>query len=372
MLPSQRHLFDIPREVAWLNAASMTPLPRAVRAAGEAGVAAKTAPWGRAPDLVATLDGRVRAGAAALLGAKVVDIAITGAVSYGIATAARNLPLAPGARILLMAGEHPSHALAWTALAARAGGVIDSVARPADGDWTAAVLAAVADPARPPLGIAALTPLHWTDGSLLDLPTVADAVRDAGAALVVDATQAVGVLDVDVGRLAPDFLAFPTYKWLLGGYGLAFLYAAPHRQGGVPIEAHQGAYHEARLVDGARRYDRGELGDPVALGMAAAGMDVLRGWDRAALVGRLRHLTAALAEAAAEAGFTALPARLRPPHILGLRPPPAIAVGDVVAALADAGVHAAERGDVLRLGVHAYNDEADVARFADALRRAVR
>ena len=39
-----------------------------------------------------------------------------------------------------------------------------------------------------------------------------------------------------------------------------------------------------------------------------------------------------------------------------------------MAGLAAAGVHVAERGGQLRVGAHIYNDEADVARFAEALR----
>ena len=34
MLPSQRALFDIPREVCYLNAAAWSPLPLAVQEAG--------------------------------------------------------------------------------------------------------------------------------------------------------------------------------------------------------------------------------------------------------------------------------------------------------------------------------------------------
>jgi len=44
MLPSQRHLFDIPREVAYLNAAAWSPLPKAVQAAGHAAWRARPAP----------------------------------------------------------------------------------------------------------------------------------------------------------------------------------------------------------------------------------------------------------------------------------------------------------------------------------------
>ena len=41
MLPSQRALFDIPDHVCCFNAAAVGPLPRAVKEAGEVGVARK-------------------------------------------------------------------------------------------------------------------------------------------------------------------------------------------------------------------------------------------------------------------------------------------------------------------------------------------
>ena len=65
---------------------------------------------------------------------------------------------------------------------------------------------------------------------------MAPALRAQGAALLIDATHSVGVLDLDVRALDPDFVAFPTYKWLLGPYGRAFLYVARRHQGGVPLE----------------------------------------------------------------------------------------------------------------------------------------
>ena len=38
MLPSQRDLFDIPRDVCYLNAASWSPLPKATMEAGRKAV----------------------------------------------------------------------------------------------------------------------------------------------------------------------------------------------------------------------------------------------------------------------------------------------------------------------------------------------
>lgn len=109
MLDCQRDLFDIPREVAYLNAASFAPIPRAVRLAGEAGAAVKATPWriefGEAPAE------RVRAAAAAMIGAAAGDIALAGSISHAMANAARNLPVAAGSRIIHLAGEHSSNVL---------------------------------------------------------------------------------------------------------------------------------------------------------------------------------------------------------------------------------------------------------------------
>ena len=45
MLPSQRALFNIPRDVCYLNAASWSPLPLATQEAGRNAVARKGRPW---------------------------------------------------------------------------------------------------------------------------------------------------------------------------------------------------------------------------------------------------------------------------------------------------------------------------------------
>ncbi|MFC7542648.1 hypothetical protein ACFQU2_28635 [Siccirubricoccus deserti] len=87
MLASQRDAFDIPRDVAYLNAASWSPLPRAVQAAGHAGVGRKAQPWTLPAEYQPRQIARARAAAAALIGAVPEDVALVSSVSYGVATA---------------------------------------------------------------------------------------------------------------------------------------------------------------------------------------------------------------------------------------------------------------------------------------------
>lgn len=372
-LASQRDLFEIPREVAYLNAAAYVPLPRAVREAGQRGVTTKSFPWHMTNSHGTEISERARAAAAALLGTGADNVAITGAVSYGIATAARNLAIARGSRVLMIEGEFPSLALVWPELAEAAGATVEVVPRPADADWTAALLDAIERPGAPPVGLAALTPLHWSDGALIDLARVVPAVQRQGGRVVIDATQAAGVLPLDLGALKPDFLAFPTYKWVLGPYSLAFLYVAPEHQEGRPLEDHGPARSPGSnsYVASARRFDRGERNDPVGLPMAAVGLEQVLAWNADAVRARLRGLTDALGEAVAGLpGIAMLPRALRAPHILGLRFHGGLPPG-LVDRLAAGGVHVADRQGVMRVSPHVYNDEDDVARFAASLRGAL-
>ncbi|MCJ2086884.1 aminotransferase class V-fold PLP-dependent enzyme [Methylobacterium sp. E-005] len=363
-LPCQRHLFEVPAEVSYLYAAAWSPLPHCVRIAGETGLLTKRRPWDHPREMIPAWVERARAAAAGLIGAQPDDVAIVGAVSHAMAVAARNLAPVPGGRLLRVADEFPSLRFAFDRLAVVEGLTVEEVARPSDGDWTAALLTAIARPGAPPLALATLTPLHWTDGSLIDLDRLAPAVHAAGAALVIDATQAVGAIPVDVARWRPDFLAFPTYKWALGPYGLAFLYAAPHRQDGSALDEHVGNRSSAA---GARRYDRGELNNPVALPMAAAGLELIASWGVPAVAARLRGLTDRLADAIEALDLPTVPRSLRATHILGVRPPGGLPVG-LVESLRRNAVFASERAGALRLSPHVWVNDEDLARCVDAIR----
>src|SRR5262245_57068168 len=215
-----RAAFDIPDEVAYLNCAYMSPLPTVVREVGAAAVGRKARPWEISVDDFFADAERLRALTARLMGADADGIAIVPSVSYAMAVAAANLPVGPGRRIVVLEEEFPSNVLPWRALATRGGAELHTVARPADGDWTGAIEAAVDERA----AVVAVPNCHWTDGGLVDLARVGARARAAGAALAVDATQSLGALPLDLPAVRPDVLVAAAYKWLLGPYSLGVLY----------------------------------------------------------------------------------------------------------------------------------------------------
>jgi len=375
MIPNQRHLFDLPEGVAFLNCASRAPLLTASKTAGEAGIGRKLQPWTYDPARGPAEAEELRGLFAALIGAEAGDIAIVPATSYGIKTAAVNLPVEAGQRILIPEQPFPSHFYAWRELAAAAGAATETVPEPGDGDWTAAVLERL----RPEVAIAALPACRWFDGAALDSEAVGARCRETGTALVLDATQAAGAMPLDVGRIQPDFLIAAAYKWLLCPYTLAFLYAAPQHQGGRPLEGHMsnhpGTHDLAAPLDypeeftpGARRYDMGEVFNPIHLPMAVAALRQLEAWTPVAISETLRPLTEAVAAGAAERGLTVPTARHRVDHFIGLRAPRGWPDG-LLQALAAENVHASLRVGTLRISPHLFSTDDDVARLFQALDR---
>ena len=372
MIPNQRHLFDLPDDIAYLNCAYMAPLMHSVVEAGRRGVRCKARPWElTTPDFFSD-PAHARGLFARIVNARAEDIAIIPAASYGMAIAARNLPLHAGQTIVLLADQFPSNLYPWRAAAARAGAEVVTVDA-ADGDLTTAVLAAIDERT----AIAALPHCRWTDGALLDLERIAGAVHAAGGALALDLTQSAGALPIDVARVQPAFAASACYKWLVGPYTLGFLYVHPDYQSGEPIEygwsPRAGSEDFARLVDyrdeyapGARRYDMGEMSNFHLMPMAIAALEQILAWGVENIAATLDARTAAIAERARAIGLDSQSAELRAGHFLGLRFAAGIPPG-LLDTLARENVYVSVRGSSMRVTPHLYNTDADVDRLFAAL-----
>jgi selenocysteine lyase/cysteine desulfurase len=379
MLPSQRDLFEMPRQICYLNSASYSPLPLKTQEAARAAIGRKATPWTLDAGFANRQHERARAAAARLIHADPADIALIPSVSYGVATAAKVVAIARGTRIIVLENDHSSPVLEWQSRADAQGLVIDTVRQPDNGDWTQALLAAIERAGAPPVGLASISSVHWSDGGLIALEKVAAALKRHGAIFLIDATHGTGVLPMEVTRLDPDFVIFPTYKWLLGPYGRAFLYIAKRHQGGTPLEqtafgrrdvrAENAVYFaDLSYVAGAGRFDMGERDHFISMEMAAIGMEMMAEWGDAAVAQRLAMLTERIADGVRELGVSMPERHLRAPHILSLGFKDGMPAG-LVEGLAREGVHVAARLGRMRISPHVFNDEADCDRFVKTLAR---
>jgi len=204
--------------------------------------------------------------------------------------------------------------------------------------------------------------VFFTSGAIQDVPALAGIAHRAGALCLVDGYQAAGQLPVDVRALDVDFYLSGGLKWLLGGTGVAFLYARPELAPTLhPSVTGWFAHREQfrfdsralELHDDARRL---EAGTPPLMPVYAqlGGLDVLEEIGIPAVRAATAALTEdliALATAAGLAPKVASHAEHRSAIVMLPSPDPA---GDV-RRLADAGFIVDARPGHVRVSPYFYN-----------------
>jgi selenocysteine lyase/cysteine desulfurase len=375
-LGNQRDLFEIPEDIVYLNCAYMAPQLRPAREVGERAVSRKSRPWEITADVFFEDTEEIRALFAQLVGGDADGVAIIPSVSYGISVAAVNVQVREGQKVVILEDQFPSNVYAWRELTERSGARLVTLPRPEDFDWSRALLEEIDTNT----AVVAVPNCHWTDGSLVDLARVSERVREAGAALVVDAIQSLGAHPFDVSEVVrPDFLVAASYKWLLGPYGVGFMYVGEEYREGKPIEHNwinrRGSEDFSGLVvyqdafqPGARRYDVGERSNFALLPMAAEALRQLLDWGVENVSETIGTLTDLIEQKAEERGITAIPKERRARHMIGLMLGPG-APDDLATRLTAHNVFVSVRGESVRVSPHLYNTEADVDRLFEVLVR---
>lgn len=222
---SLRHLraseFPWTADTAYLNNASIGPIPERTRRILDAFNAKRTAPH-LLPDrdLFAGLQA-ARDAAARLINADTGEIALATNTGFGLNLAAHALPLAQGDRVILSDREFPANVYPWLML--RKQGVEVTLAPCTREGWPDEdyLLSALRDPR---VKVLAVSFVQFSNGFRADLKKLSAAARANGTLLVVDGIQGVGNSVLDVRDTAVDILACGGQKWLLSPWGSGFVY----------------------------------------------------------------------------------------------------------------------------------------------------
>jgi selenocysteine lyase/cysteine desulfurase len=189
MIPNQKDLFNIPPDVTYLNCAYMAPQLKSISDIGIKNLRKKEQPWNIEVGDFFDPPEKLKSLFAQIIHAQSEQIALIPSVSYGIETAVKNIPVTRGAEIVVLAEQFPSNIYPWLEAAKAKGAQMVIVTRPEEGGWTHAILETI----NPATAVVALPQAHWTDGSFIDLVQIRKRCDEIGAALVIDATQSVGV-----------------------------------------------------------------------------------------------------------------------------------------------------------------------------------
>jgi cysteine desulfurase/selenocysteine lyase len=164
----------------------------------------------------------VRKRLAEIVGADTGEIALTNSATQGIGIVATGLGLKSGDEVVIASSNFPSNLFTWLHL--RRLGIRVTVLKPLDGYLR---LEDVAASLTPRTRVLALDWVSYTTGVRIDLAALGELAHRQGSVFVVDGTQGVGALELDLHALPVDVMAVAAYKWLLGPYSTGFVYLRP-------------------------------------------------------------------------------------------------------------------------------------------------
>lgn len=325
------------------------------------------------------------------------DVAIMPSTAFAMTLAARNLKdTVRGGKILLLQDQYPSCVYPWQDLCATSNGkfTLEILPFPKQGqeNWTSLIVERISNSQ---YVIACLPPLFWCDGSLIDLDKIGPMCKDKGIALIVDATQAVGIYPVNVQSIQPAMVACSTHKWLRGPAGTCLVYVDPdHVKAWQPLDQHDRArdWHGRSVADrdamtpnqqgypqdflpGARKLDAGGRTQPILMPMLRVALEAVVEIHLEQAQRELYQLMQPLKDWAATptSPVHPLPMAGHAAHILGLMPQPALPTEKMLSIVKrltkEFHIVLSVRCGVFRISPYLDNTAADVRNLVEALQQ---
>ncbi len=367
-----RQLFPITREYAYLNHASIAPVPAPVAAAIERFLQrAQVVPAEQLlPDVLA-LETEVKERAARLINAARTDemVQVPGTAT-GINIAAQGLPLRAGDNVLVLEDDYPAVTYPWLNLAPR--GILTKFVPLHDGGLNLDVLASRIDVHTRAVCVSTAM---FSTGFRNDIEQLGRLCRQRNLFLIVDAIQTLGCLPIDVQACGIDMLVAGSHKWLLGPAGSGIFYCRHEVLQQLQVGPYVGALSSVSGVDFLDfnftllpHSGRFAISAWPFLSIVAmhASLGLLLDVGINAIARRVLNLTAIAREDLEARGYR-VRSNPAPRHRSGIL---IVEVPDPESALSrllDAKISVAVRGGGVRLSPHFYNTEEEVCRVGAVL-----
>lgn len=293
------------------------------------------------------------------------------------ATIANGIAWQPGDNVVLVQGEYPSFVLPWLQLARF--GVETRFAQP---NGMATDIDAIEEVIDDHTRAVVISHVDFNSGYRNDLATIGILAHSHGALFVVDASQSLGAIPVDVTAWGIDALVCVGYKWLLAAHGIAVLFVSENAQEQIAPTA-PGRYsvrsgwpfprYDLDWADSAIRYQGGAL-NWIGVCALAESLGLLTELGKEWIAARVLELTDRLIEQL-DASHVEVTSNRDPEHRSSYL---TFTLGsierddDLVDAGRAAGVFFGRRGGGVRVGTHFWNDQSDLDRLMALIEQATR
>lgn len=380
-MENQKHLFNLPEDIHYLNGAYMSPNLKSVEQAGIDGVKRKTNPTSiKETDFFQPAE-EVKSLFGKLINASPNQIALIPSASYGLMNAIQNVPFKKGQHAITVNEEFPSDHLTLRKFCKDNEAELRVIKPPKTIagrtlKWTEKILGSITEDT----AVVVMSSIHWMEGLKFDLKSIGEKCRETDTYFIVDGTQSVGALPIDVEEYKIDALICASYKWLLGPYSTGLAFYSEKYNDGEPIEyswmTRKDGHDFSKLTDypeqfggGAMRYNVGEFSDFIALPMIKSALEQILSWKTEKIQNYCFELLQPLRNYLKGKNVEKDDDQMVSAHLYGIFLPQKVVKSNLMQDLQNKNIHISARGNSIRVSPHVYNDADDINALIEVLDR---
>ena len=379
MLSCQKHLFQLDPEVHFLNCAYKSPLLRSAEQGAIQALIRNRNPYKLS--MVEFFDDVENAKVlfGKLINCQPENVAIIPSVSYGFASALKNIKPNSKKKAVTIKDVFPSGYFALNQWCLEHNNTLevispDSTITLVGEQWNNKILEAIDEDT----SIVMLPHVHWVHGLKFDLIRIGKKCKQMGARLLVDGTQSVGALAMDIEAFLIDVLVCASYKWLFGPYSMGFVYLSDSFKDGTPLEESWMNKTNARdfssLTDYdtnylpmSGRYNVGETSKFVLMPILIEGLKQLHIWTVPEIELYCKNLIRPILEFQAANGILIEDEKYFANHLFAVRAKEGSNVSALKNNLLEKNIITSVRGEYIRISVNVFNDRNDIAKLLEVL-----
>ena len=277
-------------------------------------------------------------------------------------------------KILILKDQFPSNVYPWMELVRNNMGIIEKI----DSCNEKSITEKLIDRINEQVIAVAIPNIRWTDGYVLDLERISIACKNYDVKLILDLTQSAGAMEIDLGKIKPDFAIIANYKWMLGPYSTGFMYVSDNFIEGIPLEetwigrknsedfskltVYQSEYNFDSI-----RFDMGQRANFTLMPGVMASLEQLHDWGIKNIENTLYENNKIICKGLNELGFDILEENKRAPHFISAKLP-CLDGNLVIKKLKMNNIFISERSGYLRITPHLWNNEQDFLKLLECLK----
>ncbi|SDG93739.1 aminotransferase class V-fold PLP-dependent enzyme [Psychroflexus sediminis] len=382
-MKNQNHLFSLPQNLHYLNGAYMSPNLKSVEKAGMEGVLRKSDPTSIKESDFFEPALEIKSLFGKLINSPASQNALIPSASYGLINALRNVPFRSGQHGIMVSEEFPSDHLALRKICQDHKADLRVIPPPVfikgrTLTWTEDIIESITEET----AVVVMSSIHWMQGLKFDLKAIGEKCRSTHTYFIVDGTQSVGALPMDVQEFNIDALICASYKWLLGPYSSGLAYYSEKFNQGEPVEYSWMTRKDSHDFDkltsypedygsGAMRYNVGEFSNFIALPMLKAGLEQILKWKVENIQSYCFELLEPLRAFQKRKGLEMEDEVNMSSHLYGLFLPESLLTPKLKDDFKTHNIHVSIRGNFIRVSPHVYNTAHDIDAFIKVLDRHV-